>query len=110
MKFDMGAQTLQQLTTQTSTAGQDLGTLVRKLADDAQPLEGKFNGAGRAQFDQFKVRVDDIANNLNAALHDVLAGIQGQDKAFKDGQDTMASSSSSVQSSINFDAARFSGR
>jgi len=110
MKFDMGAHTLQQLTTQTSSAGQDLGALVRRVADAAEPLEGKFNGAGRAQFDQFKLRVDDIANNLNAALHAVLAGIQGQDKAFNDGQNNMASSTSSVQASVNFDAARFSGR
>jgi len=53
MKFDMGAQTLSQLGSQTVSAGDDLGVLVRSLVDAAAPLEGRFNGAGRAQFDQF---------------------------------------------------------
>ena len=110
MKFDMGAQTLSQLSSQTSGAGQDLGALVRRLADAAAPLEGKFNGAGRAQFDQFKARTDEIAVNLDAALAAVLTGIRGQDQAFQRGASDQASASSQAQSSIDFDAARFSGR
>ena len=109
MKFDMGAQTLSQLGSRTSSAGQDLSTLVHRLADAAAPLENKFNGAGRAQFDQFKARTDDIANNLASALSAVLTGIQGQDKAFQQGQSDQASASSQMQSSIDFDAAKFSG-
>ncbi|MCL2490094.1 MAG: hypothetical protein FWF36_05725, partial [Propionibacteriaceae bacterium] len=68
MKFDMGAQTLQQLGSQTTGASQDLGSLVRALSEAATPLEAKFNGAGRAQFDQFKARTDEIATNLDSAL------------------------------------------
>jgi len=108
MKFDMGSQTLSQLTKQTSGAGQDLGALVRQLAQAAAPLEGKFNGAGRAQFDQFRARTDEIANNLNSALSAVLTGIKGQDQSFKQGQQQMADQSSSIQSGIDFDAAKFS--
>ncbi|MEV6736670.1 hypothetical protein AB0N14_06845 [Streptomyces sp. NPDC051104] len=36
----------------------DLGTLIRQLVRAAQPLEGKFNGAGRVAFDQVKARAD----------------------------------------------------
>jgi len=110
MKFDMGAQTLAQLTKQTGSASQDLGTLVRQLAQAAEPLEGKFNGQGRAAFDQFKARTDEIATSLDQALAAVLGGIQGQDRAFVQGDAQMADSSSSVQSSIDFDAAKFGAR
>ncbi|MDR1448794.1 MAG: hypothetical protein LBI84_01080 [Propionibacteriaceae bacterium] len=110
MKFDMGAQTLTQLIQRTSTAGQDLGTLVRRLAEAAEPLEGKFNGQGRAQFDLFKSRTDQIANELDAALAAVLGGVKGQEQAFSQGDTQMADSSQSAQSSIDFDAAKFSAR
>jgi uncharacterized protein YukE len=110
MKFDMGADTLSRLATQTSSAGQSLGSLVRLLVDAAAPLEGKFNGAGRAEFDRFKARTDDIANNLDSALAAVLGGIKGQNQAFQQGQTQMADQSASVQSGIDFDAARFAAR
>jgi uncharacterized protein YukE len=110
MKFDMGSQTLSQLSTQTSTAGQDLGALVRRLAEAAEPLEGKFNGAGRAKFDQFKANVDQIATDLSTALGAVLQGIQGQNRAFAQGDTQMADTTGQTMSSINFDAAKFAAR
>ncbi|NMR21611.1 hypothetical protein HIR71_15530, partial [Cellulomonas fimi] len=51
MKFAMGAGVLSTLTRRTSSSGEDLGALVRELAQAAEPLQGKFNGAGRAAFD-----------------------------------------------------------
>ena len=39
MKFAMGSETLTQLSQKTSGAGDDLGALVRQLADAAAPLE-----------------------------------------------------------------------
>ncbi|MBJ7001149.1 hypothetical protein ACFYMX_09485 [Streptomyces griseofuscus] len=47
MKFDMGAQTLSTLMRDSRGSSQDLGTLIRQLVQAAEPLEGKFNGAGR---------------------------------------------------------------
>jgi len=110
MKFDMGAETLAQLSQQTTTASQDLGGLVRQLAVAAEPLEGKFNGQGKAAFDQFKAHTNEIAVNLDSALAAVLAGVRGQDRAFKQGDLQMADSSVQVQASIDFDAAKFGVR
>jgi len=110
MKFDMGSQTLSQLTQQTSGASQELGAQVRLLAAAAEPLEGKFNGQGRVAFDQFKARVDEIAVSLDAALTAVLGGIRGQDQAFGQGDLQMADASRATQGSIDFDAAKFNAR
>lgn len=110
MKFAMGASTLSTLTKQTSTATQDLGSLVKQLADAGAPLEGKFNGAGRAAFDNFKAHSDEIAAELNAALAAVLRGIGGMDTAFATGDSEMADGTKALDGAANYDGARFSGR
>ena len=107
MTFDMGAQTLSQLTTATSSAGDDLGANVRALYDAAAPLENRFNGEGRAAFDRFKSDTDDIATELNSALAAVLGGIDGMNVAFVDGEQGMAQDTGSMHSSANFDVARW---
>ena len=109
MKFAMGAETLGQLTKQTSTATDDLGALVKELFAAAEPIQGKFNGAGRAAFDKFKGETDRIAGELNGALFAVLGGIDGQNVAFLQGEEEMVSQTTAAQSGANFDAARFSG-
>jgi len=108
MTFDMGAQTLSQLTTATSSAHDDLGANVRALAEAAAPLEGRFNGEGRAAFDRFKLDTDQIATELNLALAAVLGGIDGQNVAFVDGEQQMTEETSAAHSGAAFDAARFS--
>ena len=108
MTFDMGAQTLTQLTTATSSASDDLGANVRALYDAAAPLESRFNGEGRAAFDRFKADTDQIATELNSALSAVLGGIDGQNVAFVDGEQQMAQDTSTAHSGAGFDAARFS--
>lgn len=108
MTFDMGAQTLSHLTTATSSAHDDLGAEVRKLYDAAAPLEGRFNGAGRAAFNQFKADTDQIATDLNTALAGVLAGIDGQNVAFLTGEQQMADETHTAHSGAGFEAARFS--
>jgi uncharacterized protein YukE len=108
MTFDMGAQTLSQLTTATSSASDDLGADVRALYDAAAPLENRFNGEGRAAFDKFKADTDDIATELNAALAAVLAGIDGMNTAFVGTEQGQAQDTGSLHSSANFDVARFS--
>jgi len=110
MEFDMGQSTLTDLTKKTSTSTDDLGSLVRQLAQAGEPLEGKFNGAGRAAFDAFKNNVDGIANELNASLAAVLAGIQGQDVAWQQGEQEMADQTKSADSGAAWDSARFSAR
>ena len=107
MKFAMGGETLTQLTKQTSSSTDDLGALVKQLYEAAEPLQGKFNGAGRDAFDRFKVETDRIAIELNSALAAVLEGIGGQNRAFVQGEQLMVDDTTAAQSGAAFDAARF---
>lgn len=107
MKFAMGSDVLTTLTKKTSTSSEDLGTLVRELSAAAEPLEGKFNGAGRAAFDQFKAQTDQISVELSTALGGVLTGISGMDRAFGEGDQMMADETRATEGSTAFDAARF---
>ena len=109
MKFDMGAQTLGNLTRQTQGATEDLGSLVRQLLVAAEPLQGHFHGIGRQKFDAFKANADAITAELNGSLAAILGGQSGMDSAFGQGDAEMGDNASSAQSSANFDAARFSG-
>ena len=108
MKFDMGAQTLGNLTKQTQGASEDLGSLIKQLIAAAEPLQGNFNGAGRAAFDGFKANADQITAELNSALGAILGGQSGMDGAFAQGDTEMADNATSARGSANFDAARFS--
>lgn len=106
-KFDMGADTLGTLRTRTSGNNDDLGSLIQQLVQAAAPLEGNFNGAGKAAFDRFKMRGDEITGELNRALSAILGGIGGMDTSFREGEQDMASNSTSSEGAANFDAARF---
>ena len=110
MKFDMGAQVLSNLQSQSQGSSTDLGLLIRQLVQAAQPLEGKFNGAGKAAFDLFKSRADEIAADLNASLSGILGGQSGMDAAFGSGDQEQDENAKTQMASANFDAARFSGR
>jgi uncharacterized protein YukE len=107
-KFDMGSQTLGTLAKQTRGASDDLGGLIRQLIAAAEPLEGKFNGAGRAAFDSFKAHSDEITAELNTSLAAILGGQGGMDNSFQTGDQSMADNATQSQGSANFDAARFS--
>lgn len=109
MKFDMGSQTLAGLAKRTQGASDDLGLLILQLITAAEPLEGNFNGAGRAAFDAFKANADQVTADLNAALAAILGGQSGMDTAFGQGDTEMADNASAARGSANFDAARFSG-
>ena len=110
LKFDMGSSTLSALTKQTQGSSDDLGALIRQLIAAAEPLEGKFNGAGRAAFDSFKARADEITGELNGSLSAILGGQSGMDRSFGHGDTEMADNASANQGSANFDAARFGAR
>jgi len=107
VKFAMGSDVLTALTKKTSTSGDDLGSLVRQLAEAAEPLQGKFNGAGRAAFDKFKSETDRIAVDLKGALGAVLTGISGMDRSFAEGDQQMGDETRSTEGSSSFDTARF---
>ncbi|GAB3248866.1 hypothetical protein [Arthrobacter pigmenti] len=108
MKFDMGSQTLTTLSQRTGGSNEDLGGLVRQLVQAVAPLEGKFNGAGRARFDEFKQRADVVSNDINRALSSILEGQGGMDVAFQTGDQESADNAQQATGSANFDAANFS--
>lgn len=110
LKFDMGNQTLTTLIQRSQGSSTDLGTLIQQLIAAAQPLEGRFNGAGRAAFDSFKSRSDEITNELNGALSAILGGQSGMEGAFATGDQESADNAGRNMAAANFDAARFSGR
>lgn len=110
VKFDMGSTTLSTLVKQTQGSSEDLGALIRHLIAAAQPLEGKFNGTGKAAFDAFKAHSDQITADLNSALRSILGGQSGMDKSFTSGDVLMQDTARQTMSAANFDAARFSGR
>lgn len=108
MKFDMGATTLTTLTQSTGASSEDLTSLVRQLVDAAAPLEGKFNGAGRARFDQFKARVDEVTDDLNGALAAINLGQSEMDTAVQTGDQETSDNAAAAEGRSNFDSARFS--
>lgn len=110
MKFDMASETLSVLTKSTGSSQEDLTSLVRQLVDAVTPLEGKFNGAGRAAFDAFKGRADEVTNDLNSALAAVNAGQAEMDRSTQTGDQESADNSSKAEGSANFDGARFAAR
>ncbi|MEE1806462.1 hypothetical protein [Streptomyces sp. BE133] len=110
MKFDMGAQVLSTLSSKSRGSSTDLGTLIRQLVQAAAPLEGKFNGAGRAAFDSFKNRSDEITAALNGSLSALLGGQSGMEAAFSSGDQEQGDNARQQMSAANFDAARFGGR
>ncbi|WP_153143080.1 hypothetical protein [Nesterenkonia halophila] len=110
MKFDMGNETLGTLAQRTEQSGTELTSLVRQLAAAADPLQGRFNGQGRAQFDSFKSRVDEISHELNSALTAINRGQAEMDAATRTGDHESAANAERRQSAANFDAARFAGR
>jgi hypothetical protein len=107
MKFDMGAQTLSALVKESRGSSDELGTLIRLLVQAAEPLEGKFNGAGRVAFDQFKARADGITRELNGSLSAILGGQSGMDSAFGSGVQEQGDNARRQMGAANFDGARF---
>jgi hypothetical protein len=106
-RWDQGDQTLVTLARGTQGSAQELGTLVKQLIQAAEPLVGKFNGAGKASFDSFKANADQITADLNAGLGSVNTGQMGMQQAFSTGDQTMADEAQSRMGSANFDAAKF---
>jgi hypothetical protein len=109
VRFDVGS-SLSTLSVKTQTSADDLGVLVRRLAQAAVPLEGKFSGPAKATFDRFKSDVDEVAMELTKSLAVLLEGIHGQATAFHQGSSEMNQVMSTAVGHSDFDAARFAGR
>lgn len=110
MKFDMGTQSLSTLSKQTRGSSDELSQLIKALVDAVTPLQGKFQGQGRAAFDAFKARADQITVDLNRSLSAILGGQAEMDKAFASGDQEQADNARRSEGGANFDAARFGAR
>ena len=110
MKFDVGVDTLSTLTRQTQGSSDDLGGLIKQLIASVTPLEATFQGAGRAQFDAFKARADQITADLNGALGAILGGQTGMNTSIATGVGEMSDNAAQASGTANFDAARFGAR
>lgn len=106
-RWDHGQDTLVTLARNTGTSGDELAGLVKALIQAAEPLSGKFDGAGKAAFDSFKARSDQITADLKAGLSSVNVGQVGMDKAFAAGDQSMADEANQSMGAANFDAAKF---
>ena len=106
-RWDFGDQTLVTLAQNTSGSQDELGNLIKQLIQAAEPLSGKFNGPGKAAFDSFKARADQITAHLNAGLGSINQGQRGMQAAFSEGSQTMADEANRNMSAANFDAAKF---
>ncbi|SKA10377.1 hypothetical protein SAMN02745673_02466 [Marinactinospora thermotolerans DSM 45154] len=106
-RWDYGDQTLTTLARNTSGSSDELGSLINQLIQAAEPLAGKFNGAGKAAFDSFKARSEQITADLNAGLGSINEGQRGMESAFSTGNQTMADEAQRNMSAANFDAAKF---
>ncbi|MFW6640713.1 hypothetical protein ACOALZ_11820 [Nocardiopsis algeriensis] len=106
-RWDIGDSTLNTLAQNTATSGDELSSLIQQLIQAAEPLSGKFDGAGKAAFDSFKLRADGIAADLRAGLGSIQEGQGGMNVAFSSGSETMAEDANQGMSSANFDAAKF---
>ncbi|MCL2454160.1 MAG: hypothetical protein FWD18_02485 [Micrococcales bacterium] len=113
MKFAMEADALSVLGRKSGAESDDLGALVRRLREAAEPLEGTFNGTAKARFVSFKERTDEVAVVLNNALVGICGAIAGQDRAFQTAAMEGADAHRSAEGSADFagaDASRFAPR
>ena len=102
VKFSMEEQTLARLGERSATESDDLGALVLRLGDAAEPLAGQFNGPAKASFDSFKGRTDEIAAALNGALVGIVGSIAGQQVAFVRAAEDVAAAHDAVQGQADF--------
>ncbi|HEY7486511.1 MAG TPA: hypothetical protein VH912_18755 [Streptosporangiaceae bacterium] len=105
----MGQSTLPTLIQRTGGSTDELRSLIQQLIVAAEPLAGKFDGAGKAAFDSFKANSDQITADLGRGLNSVHTGQAGMQKSFTTGDTTMADDTRSTMGAANFDGAMFRG-
>ena len=110
VKFAMESDALVVLGQRSQVESEDLGVLVRRLFEAAEPLSGQVNGPARAAFDKFKVGVDEISGSLNSALVGIVGSISGQNRAFVTAAEDGASVHASAEGAADFSAGGFLSR
>ncbi|MDO5084573.1 MAG: hypothetical protein Q4D89_14405 [Arachnia propionica] len=110
MKFSMEEGTLVQLGQRTQVEAEDLGVLVKRLAEAAEPLEGQMNGPARAAVDKFKANTDDIAAALTSAAFGLLGSVIGQNNAFVTAAEEGAAAHQAAEGSADFSSAELLNR
>lgn len=106
-RWEIGDNTLTTLSQRTGSSGDELSSLIQELITAADPLYGKFSGAGKNAFDSFKERADGITADLRAGLGSIQEGQTGMNTAFITGNQTMADDANQNMGAANFDAAKF---
>lgn len=111
-RWDMSQGAFDQAAKGTAGRTEDLGGLVKQLVNAAAPLEGKFSGEGKKQFDAFKQNVDGIAADLNAGMAHIAVGQHGVGTAMNAAQSEQVSTAKQNMGSAEGQSAtarRFSG-
>ncbi len=106
----MGTTTLSTLTQQSQGASDDLGALIQQLIASVAPIEGTFQGSGRARFDAFKANADSITAELNSALSGIIGGQAGMNVAFSEGDREISDNAATADAAADYDSARFGTR
>ncbi|MGI5328361.1 hypothetical protein [Actinomadura nitritigenes] len=105
--WDQGAATLVDLTSRTGDRGDELAVLIKRLIAAAEPLSGRFNGAGKAAFDRFKEHSDQITADLEGHLNRVHTAQAGLETAFGGGDHQMADAAARKMAGAVFDNTKF---
>ena len=106
-RWSFNEETMPVLQKNTSSSGEELESLLKDLISAAEPLEGKFDGEGKAAFAAFKNNSETITADLKQGLGRINQGQQEMDTAFRTGDETMADDANSDMGKANFDAAKF---
>jgi len=107
MYFKMTDDALPTLNKQTNASHADVGSLIKSLIAAVDPLVGKFEGAARVQFDDFKSRADQITVDLQNAIGAVGEGQAGMHTAFTTGTDEMMTNTRTTEGSADYSTANF---
>ena len=94
MYFKMTDEALPTLNKQTGASHQDIGSLIKDLIASVAPLEGKFDGDGYVQFQNFKLNADQITVDHTA---------------FVTGTDEMVTNARTTEGSADYSTANFHG-
>ena len=109
MYFKMTDEALPTLNKQTGASHQDIGSLIKDLIASVAPLEGKFDGDGYVQFQNFKLNADQITVDLQNAFGAVGEGQAGMHTAFVTGTDEMVTNARTTEGSADYSTAIFHG-
>ena len=109
MKFvvGQGGETLSTMTKQTASSNEDLGALIRALAEAGEPIRNSFQGRGRALFDQFHAHAAEDGATLNKLLASIADGVGGMDSSYFDFDQQAGDTAQRLMAAAPFSSGRF---